>query len=178
MNALQRRTLTGLWLVTLTGGERGVILNGVAVDGCHDASGAARITEMAERLATALGALLQGMTWRKPALMQWEWSDVAEDITRCATKVECVRRRITLMHSHFPAGSAVHFAGHSTLSGSDHNLWFPVPDGADLFAWVETIMTLNHAALNITDMSPRLKLDKCTDYDLRYNAVIPAPTQA
>lgn len=178
MDALQRKSLSGLWLVNLENGARGIILNGVAVTGCRDQDGAPAVTQAGENLATALGLMLCSVSWKTPSLMQWEWSDIAEDMARCVTLTESQRRDVTVIHTWLSGGEAIHFTGHDLLSGANKDLWFPVPEDADLFEWVEHIMVMNHQAENVTCMEPRIHGGSYTDYQVRYNAHCPGLKQA
>nr|WP_227648757.1 hypothetical protein [Klebsiella pneumoniae] len=45
-----------------------------------------------------------------------------------------IRASNTVLVTEFGGVRAVHFCLHEKLSGSDNDLWFPLANGADLFA--------------------------------------------
>lgn len=62
-----------------------------------------------------------------------------------------------------------HFCAIKLLQGRNSDLWWPLPDGADLFSTVEQVMTVNGIAHNVTEITAVRVQGKCTDYRVTFN---------
>ncbi|TPG56747.1 hypothetical protein [Ewingella americana] len=83
-----------------------------------------------------------------------------------------LRPHVILIVAGLDTGTGFHFVSHPTLSGADANLWFPLAEGQDLYAAVERVMVMNHAANNVVRMDVIQKGDGHTDYKIVYNPEI------
>ena len=91
-------------------------------------------------------------------------NDVAETVT--------VRSELTVLCAELENGRALHFCGHPVLSGINHDVWFPLAQGEDLFSATERVMVMNHQAVNVTRMEPLAQSVRCDDYRVTFNVRI------
>ncbi|HHD7476773.1 TPA: hypothetical protein ACOVJB_005710 [Klebsiella oxytoca] len=72
-------------------------------------------------------------------------------------------RRISKMVlvTTFGGVRAAHFCLLDKLSGNDSDLWFPLADGMELFEALETILYINHVAVNVTSLELLRKNGQC-----------------
>ena len=85
------------------------------------------------------------------------------------TGSQSLRPHVLLIVAELDTGLGFHFCAHSLLSGSNNNLWFPLEDENTLFAMVEKVMVMNHAAHNVTDIERIHSGDQHVDYKVTYN---------
>jgi len=62
-----------------------------------------------------------------------------------------------------------HFCSIKLLQGINSDLWWPLPEKADLFSTVEQVMTVNGIAHNVTEIRAVSIQGKCTDYQVTFN---------
>jgi hypothetical protein len=94
--------------------------------------------------------------------------DDCEAITQ-PVDVQNSRTYVMLIVAELDTGTGLHFCSHPTLSGANANLWFPLQEGQDLFAAVERLMVMNHAANNVVRLDVFHAGDRHTDYKVTYN---------
>jgi len=82
------------------------------------------------------------------------------------------RDHVMLIVAMLDTGMGFHFVSHPTLSGSNSNLWFPMPDGLELLAAVEQVMVMNHAANNVVRLELFHEGDGHADYRVVFNREI------
>ncbi|WP_340621907.1 hypothetical protein [Xenorhabdus siamensis] len=88
-------------------------------------------------------------------------------------EVFSVRQRVTVIVSELDSGFGVHFCNHGLLSGSNHNLWWPLSESAQPFTEIENIMVMNKIAKNVALIILVRREKKFTDYEVVYNTFEP-----
>lgn len=86
--------------------------------------------------------------------------------------VQHPRDHVMLIVAKLDTGMGFHFVSHPTLSGTNSNLWFPLPDSQELIAAVEQVMVMNHSANNVVRLEPFNKGEGHTDYKVVFNREI------
>ena len=120
-------------------------------------------------------AKLIGNSLKKENLMRdpiYYAADLTRDEGEAMTQSAGVansRARVMLIVAELDTGTGLHFCSHPTLSGANANLWFPLQEGQDLFAAVEQLMVMNHAANNVVRLDVFHAGDRHTDYKVTYN---------
>lgn len=79
------------------------------------------------------------------------------------------RETVMIMVCPINGRMSFHFCAIELLQGINNDLWWPLPDGADLFSTVEQVMTVNGIAHNVTEIAAVRMQDKCTDYRVTFN---------
>lgn len=161
----------GVCHLILADQSEGLMINDVAVAGCRNGQADIDIRTMAESVATALGCPLRRFYLPVPALAQWEWADIPQALQQQAETVT-VRSELTVLCAELESGRALHFCGHPVLSGINHDVWFPLAQGEDLFSATERVMVMNHQAVNVTRMEPLAQSARCDDYRVTFNVRI------
>lgn len=80
------------------------------------------------------------------------------------------RGKVTIIFTVLKSGPALHFCGHSLLSGANNDLWFPVSPESSIFNAIENIMVDNNQAHNVVEVKElRASGEHCFDYEVIYN---------
>lgn len=79
------------------------------------------------------------------------------------------RREVIVTGCETKYGRGIHFCNDELLSGTNHNLWFPLSAEDDWFSGIERVLVMNGLAVNVVNLTPLNDGHDYHDWRVKYN---------
>ncbi|WP_210478248.1 hypothetical protein [Pantoea ananatis] len=163
------RVLGPYCFIRLDNGDEAFFINGHFIGSAEGAQNDPPVYDIACLAARAAWQSLRCFELPVPAMSDWCWGDILEQLARKAPTGE-VSGTVIVTCSEVK-GRGVHFCNHPQLSGHNENLWFPVGAKESWFIAVERILVMNGLADKLLELNP-LRDGDFSDFRATYSRTI------